>query len=242
MSIFSTLRQDAVDFLEPYKAKDPATYAAAEQAIGALLITDGFVGISNPLARKKRPGIFGAIGGIIIGIIFMFIPTIVGNVTDLNHMTASTSATVAAVGPASYSASGTNHTQTASCPLTVSYSVNGQTYSSQSSFSSSGYCSLSTGQTITINYDPASPNSWIYGAQTIGLFVQIFFWAGLLVLISSIITFFIRLFSIIFGWKLLKDGRKNAASLPAGTNLQTMIDEVKKDFTASIFGFGTGPQ
>ena len=40
----------------------------------------------------------------------------------------------------------------------------------------------------------------------------------------------------------LKDGRKNAASLPAGTNLQTMIDEVKKDFTASIFGFGTGPQ
>ena len=39
--------------------------------------------------------------------------------------------------------------------------------------------------------------------------------------------------------KLLKDGRKNAAQLSGGTNMQTMIDEIKKNFTASIFGFGS---
>jgi hypothetical protein len=60
---------------------------------------------------------------------------------------------------------------------------------------------------------------------------------GIFVLISSIGTFFIRLLSIIFGWKLLKDGRKNAANLPAETSLQTMINEIKQNFIASIFNF-----
>ena len=152
-------------------------------------------------------------------------------------MTAVTSATVVSVGPASYTRN-SNGNSSASCPLSVSYSVNGQEYTNQSSISSSNQCSLSAGQNITINYNPANPGSWAYGTKTISNFLQIFFWAGLLVLISSITTFFIRLFSIIFGWKLLKDGRKNAVSLPAGTNLQTMIDEIKQNFTASIFGFG----
>ena len=237
MKVFSSLKQTATSFLEPYKTKDPATYAAAEQAIGAILITDGFIGIDNPFGQKKRPGIFGTIGGVVVGIVFMFIPTFFGSISGINDMTATTSATVVSVGQASYTRN-TNGSNSAACPLTVSYSVNGQEYTKPSSMSSSNYCSLTAGQTITINYNPANPGSWIYGAKTINSFLQIFFWAGLLVVISSIITFFIRLFSIIFGWKLLKDGRKNAASLPAGTNLQTMINEIKQNFTASIFGFG----
>jgi hypothetical protein len=237
MIFFSSLKQHAINFLEPYKTKEPATYAAAEQAIGAILMTDGFIGIDNPFGRKKRSGIFGTIGGMILGVIFMFIPTIFGNISGINSMTATTSATVVSVGQASYTSSG-NGRSSGACPLTVSYSVNGQAYTQQSSISSSNYCSLTPGQLITINYNPASPGSWIYGAKTINSILQIFFWVGLLALISSIITFFIRLFSIIFGWKLLKDGRKNAAGLPPGTNLQSMIDEIKKDFTSSVFGFG----
>lgn len=237
MKFFSSLKQDAINFLEPYKTKEPATYAAAEQAIGAILITDGFIGIDNPFGRKKRPGIFGTIGGIVLGVIFMFIPTFFGNISGINNMTAVTSATVVSVGPANYIRN-SNGGSSASCPLTVSYSVNGQEYTNQSSISSSDHCSLSAGQTITINYNPANPDSWVYGVKTISNILQIFFWAGLFALISSIITFFIRLFSIIFGWKLLKDGRKNAANLPSGTNLQTIIEEIKRNFTASIFGFG----
>lgn len=237
MIFFSSIKQHAINFLEPYKTKEPASYAAAEQAIGAVLITDGFIGIDNPFGRKKRPGIFGTIGGMILGIIFMFIPTIAGNITGINQMTATTSATVVSIGQASYTKT-SNGGSSATCQLTVSYLVNGQTYSQQSSISSSNYCSLTPGQIISINYNPTSPGSWIYGANTISTIFQIFYWAGLLVLISSIITFFIRLFSIIFGWKLLKDGRKNAANLPPGTNLQTMIDEIKRNFTSSIFSFG----
>ncbi len=237
MIFFSNLKQQAVIFLESYKSKEPATYAAAEQAIGAILITDGFIGIDNPFGHKKRPGIFGTMGGMVLGIIFMFIPSIFGNISGINSMTATTSATVVLVGQASYT-SNSNGRSSAACPLTVGYSVNGQAYTQQSSISSSNYCSLSQGQIITINYNPASPGSWVYGAKTISNILQIFFWAGLLVLISSAVTFFIRLFSIIFGWKLLKDGRKNAASLLSGTNIQTMIDEIKRNFTASIFGFG----
>ncbi len=238
MKLFSGLKQKAIDFLEPYKTKEPATYAAAEQAIGAILITDGFFGIDNQFGQKKRPGIFGTIGGIVLGVIFMFIPTFFGNLSGINDMTAVTSATVVSVGPANY-IKNSNGNSSASCPLTVSYTINGQEHTNRSPIASSNYCSLSAGQIITINYNPANPGSWAYGAKTISNFLQIFFWAGLLALISSIITFFIRLFSIIFGWKLLKDGRRNAANLPAGTNLQTMIDEIKRNFTASIFGFGS---
>lgn len=237
MKIFTSLKKHASDFLEPYKTKEPAVYSAAEQAIGAVLIADGLFGIDNPLGGKKRPGIFGTIGGMVFGIIFMLIPTFFGALTNINNMTATTSATVVSVGVPQTTTTSSGSTSS-SCPATASYTVNGRQYINQSAMSSSNYCSLTQGQTISINYDPANPGSWAYGAKTISLFIQIFFWVGLLILISSIITFIIRLLSIIFGWKLLQDGRKNAASLPPGTNLQTMIDEIKQNYTKSVFGFG----
>jgi drug/metabolite transporter (DMT)-like permease len=234
--MFSSLKTRATDFIEPYKEKNPATYAAAEQAVGAILIADGFMGTPHPMGGKGRAGIFGTISGMVIGIIFMLVPTFFGNITGINNMTATTSATVVSVGTA-VSTSTNNGGST--CPLTASYTVNGTPYMQQSSADSSSACGLVQGQTITINYDPANPGSWMYGANTIKYFLWIFFFAGLFSLVSSIILFFIRLFSIIFGWKLLKDGRKNASTLPPGTNLQTMVDEIKQNFTASVFGFGS---
>jgi len=234
--MFSSLKTQAANFIEPYKQKDPATYAAAEQAVGAILIADGFFGTPHPMGGKKRPGIFGTISGMIVGIIFMFVPTLFGNITNINNMTATTSATVVSVGtPVS---TGTNNSGSA-CSLTASYTVNGTPYTQTESSDSSSNCGLVKGQSIPINYDPANPGSWIYGANTIKDVFLIFFWAGLLLLVYSIILFFVRLLSIIFGWKLLKDGRRNAASLPPDTNLQTMVDEIKQNFTANVFGFGS---
>src|ERR1035437_3441514 len=233
MKLFSSLKQRAIDFLEPYKTKEPATYAAAEQAIGAILITDGLFGINNPFGQKKRPGIFGTFSGMILGIIFMFVPTFIATMTGIDNMTAAVSATVVSVGDMVRSSKGGG-----TCTLAVQYTVEGREYTKPSSMSSSEYCSLSEGQKITIKYDPANPSAWVYGAEKIKLFAYVFFGAGLLALISSIITFFIRLFSIIFGWKLLKDGRKNAAMLPPGTNLDTIINEIKQNFVSSIFSFG----
>ena len=45
--MFSSLKTQATNFIEPYKEKNPATYAAAEQAVGAILIADGFMGTPN---------------------------------------------------------------------------------------------------------------------------------------------------------------------------------------------------
>ena len=172
MKLFSSLKTNALNFLESYKAKGPATYAAAEQAIGAILITDGFLGINHPFGQKKRPGIFGTIGGMVFAIIFIFVPTFFGNLSGINNMTVTTSAKVVSVGPTNYTRS-SNGSSSATCPLTVSYTVNGQAYTNPSSMSSSDYCSLSTGQIITINYNPANPGAWIYGAQTIKNILQI---------------------------------------------------------------------
>lgn len=124
------------------------------------------------------------------------------------------------------------------CSAVVSYFVGGQKYEQSSSYSSSDMCALTQGSTIEISYDPNQPGKWGYNPGTIKNFLRIFQGAGILVVVSSFFTFIVRFLSIYFGWKLLKDGRKNAANLPAGTNLQTMIDEIKGNFTASIFGFG----
>jgi hypothetical protein len=115
--------------------------------------------------------------------------------TNIKNMTETTPAVVVSVGDMTSSSSNSGGT----CGLSVRYTVNSQEYTKQSSMSASNYCSLSAGENIVINYDPSNPGSWAYGAETIGTFLSIFFWAGLLVLISSTFTFFIRLLSIIFG-------------------------------------------
>lgn len=156
--------------------------------------------------------------------------------TNIKNMTETVPAVVVSVGDMVISKKADGSSNGGTCGLEVRYTVNGQEYTKQSSMSASNYCSFSTGQTINIDYDPSNPGSWAYETKTIKMFLNIFFWAGILVLISSLVTFFIRLLSIIFGWKLLRDGRKNAATLPPNTNLGTIIKEIKQNFTASVFG------
>ena len=227
MKFFSSLKRSAINFLEPYKTKGPATYAAAQQAVGGLLILDGFVGIENPFDQHKRPGIFGSLAGIAFGLIFVFISTLFGGFAGVDKMTEQTPATVISVQA---------NADSSACSAQVRYVVAGREYKQNSPYNSSGYCSLVPGSTIQINYDPDMPGNWGYNPKTIINFLRIFQVAGILVIVSSFITFIIRLLSIYFGWKLLKAGRRNAADLPAGTNLQTIIDEVKQNFTTAIFG------
>src|SRR6476469_6063528 len=94
----SDVKSKATAFLDEYKQKDPAEYAAAQQALGGLLIIDGFIGIDNPLGGKKRPGIFGSLTCIIVGIIFIARGFFGSGLFGLNNLTGQTTATVAAVG------------------------------------------------------------------------------------------------------------------------------------------------
>lgn len=231
MKILKSLKNQATSFLDQYKQKSPATYAAAEQAVGAILITDGLVGIEPPFAGNKRPGIFGTLGGIAFGIVFMFIPTFIGSLSDTNNMTKATTATVTVVEESGDS-------EDNSCYIKAKYTVNGKEYISSSGMSSPDNCYLSRGEVIDIKYNPDKPLSWSNSTGSINMFLQVFFWAGALTTIGSLFRFVIRLFSIVFGWKLVKEGRELAKTLPSDTNLKTIIDEIKQNFIKYIFNFG----
>lgn len=232
-----SLKTTAKSYLQQYEQKGSATYAAALQAIGGLLIIDGFTGIDNPFGEKKRQGIFGALAGVGFGVLFMLIPHIFGSLTGMKDMTASTSANVVAVSAPRTTQSSDGSSST-TCSIKASYTVDGKQYSSASSMSSSDQCNLSAGQTVTIDYNPNNPGSWAYGAKAAAGFLSIFFWAGVLVAVASLVTVVVRLLSIIFGWKLLCKGRALAATLPADTSFNTIVNEIRQDFAKTLFNFG----
>ena len=237
--ILGNLKNQAVSFLDQYKNQSPAAYAAAQQAIGGLLIFDGFFGIPHPFGGGKRPGIFGAAFGIVAGVVFLFIPTIFNTMSGINKMTATTNATIVSVSqPQSTTtdSNGSQHTST-SCTAVATYTVDGKQYTQSSSFGSSGMCSLSQGELTQINYNPNSPGQWGTGVKAISSVVKLFFYAGIFVIISSFVLTVIRLLSIIFGWKLLKSGRKLAKTLPPGTDTSTSIREIENAFKTALFGF-----
>lgn len=237
------LVNEAKGFLDQYKSQSPAAFAAAQQAIGGLLILDGFTGIDNPFGGKNRPGIFGSIGVIITGIIFIIAPTIFGNISGINKLTSTTNATVVSVGQPQQTTttdSNGNKQTSSSCDAVASYTVNGQQFSKTSSYGSSSLCGLSTGQSIQINYNPNNPGQWGTEVKGISSLLKIFFYVGIFTVIVGIITFVIRLLSIIFGWKLLKSGRTLAKTLPPGTDLKTAINEIENSFKTSLFGFKGG--
>jgi len=157
-------------------------------------------------------------------------------------MTASTVATVVSIGaPQTTTTTTNNRTKTStSCSLTAKYTVHGTDYAQVSSSASSNYCNKAVGSSISINYNPNEPTSWSTDVKSQKLFLSIFMYVGILVVIGSFFTFLIRLFSVIFGWKLLKKGRALAATLPSGTNLSTAIEQVKTEFETSLFNFSAG--
>ncbi len=236
---YSKIIGNAKQSLSKYESQNKATYAAAEQAIGGLLMVDGFLGTVNPLGGRRRNGIFGSLVGIILGVIFIFIPTFFNKVSGTAAMTATTSAKIVSVTSSPVTTTGTNGVRTTSnsCDAVAEYTVNGKQYSQQSSYGSSSYCGLAQGETVPINYNPASPGSWGYNVKEVNTIVGLFRWAGIVVVVLSFITFLIRLFSIIFGWKLFMKGRALAKTLPEGTNLETVIDEIKQSFSKDLFGF-----
>src|SRR5947209_4323801 len=147
------IKQTAQNYLNQYESQNPATYAAALQAIGGLLILDGFIGIDNPFGDNKRPGIFGSLIGIAMGILFIFIPTIFNSISGTNKMTATTQATVVSI----RQDQGGSNNSSGSCTAVAQYTVDGKVYNQPSSFGSSSYCSLAQGSSITINYNPHNP-------------------------------------------------------------------------------------
>lgn len=230
------IKSAAEGFLNQYRTANPASYAAAQQAVGGLLIVDGFIGIDNPLGNNKRSGIFGSLIGVVVGLVFLFGTGFIGNLFGINKLTATTTATVVSVSQPTR----TSDDSGSSCTAQARYTVNGKEYTQTASSGSSSACSLTAGQTIDINYDPNNPGAWAYDLATVKTVLKIFPIVGAIVAITSLVTFIIRLLSIIFGWKLLKSGRALAKTLPAGTDLSTIKNEIRQNFAQYLFGMGTG--
>lgn len=233
---YAGIKNKARQFLQGYKTDNPASYAAAQQAIGGLLILDGFIGIDNPLGGKKRIGIFGSLFGVVVGLAFVFGTGFIGNLFGINKLTATTTATVVSVSQPTGTSSDNN--SGGSCTAQARYTVNGKEYTRTASSGSSSACSLTRGQTIDINYDPNNPGAWAYDLNTVKTVLKLFPIVGAIVVVTSLVAFAIRLLSIIFGWKILKSGRALAKTLPAGTDLSTIKNEIKQNFAGYLFGTG----
>lgn len=240
---YKNLKNQAEQFLGGYKQDNPTTFAAAQQAIGGLLILDGFIGIDNPLGGKKRNGIFGSLIGVVVGLVFVFGTGFIGNLFGINKLTATTTATVVSISqPSSTSTNSSSSASGRSCTPQAKYTVDDKEYTQTSSSGSSSACSLTAGQTININYDPSNPGAWAYDLSTVKTLLKIFPIVGVIAVMTSLFTFVIRLLSIIFGWKMLKSGRALAKSLPEGTNLSTIKNEIRQNFAKSIFGIAGSSQ
>lgn len=233
------IKSAAEGYLGQYRTSSPASYAAAQQAVGGLLILDGFIGIDNPLGNNKRSGIFGSLIGIVVGLVFVFGTGFFGNLMGINKLTATTTATVVGVSQPS-TTTDSDGSSSSSCTAQAKYMVDGKEYTQTASSGSSSACSLTAGQKIDINYDPNNPGAWAYDLATVKTVLKIFPIVGAIVAITSLFTFIIRLLSIIFGWKLLKSGRALAKTLPAGTDLSTMKNEIRQNFAQHLFSFGSG--
>lgn len=235
---YKSLKNQAEQFLAAYKSENPATYSAAQQAIGGLLILDGFIGIDDPLGGKKRSGIFGALISIVVGLVFVFGMGFISNLMGINKLTATTTATVVSVSQPTVSTNQDGSSSGGSCTPQAKYTVAGKEYTQTASSGSSSACSLTAGKTIEINYDPNNPGAWAYDLNTTKTVLKFFPYLGILVAISGFITFLIRLFSILFGYKLLTNGRALAKTLPPGTDLSTIQNEIRQNFAKTVFGMG----
>lgn len=71
----ASLISSAKQLIASYDAQTPYTAGQARKTVGGLLIADAFVGLENPLnSKKSRPGLLGAIFGVVFGLAFMAIP------------------------------------------------------------------------------------------------------------------------------------------------------------------------
>ncbi|MGY4644161.1 DUF2510 domain-containing protein [Cellulomonas sp. URHB0016] len=175
---------------------------------GGALVAEGLVGLDGP-GGDSRPGLGGAIKGVLVGLVFAGVALVIGLVMPSGEIPGGirTSGTVTNV-----SRSTSDGSQT--CGIDVEYHVDGQTFTTAPGYSSSDLCSKSRGSTVDVFYDPADP---AHAAMPTPVFMRmipwVFFAVGLLIAVTSAVQVVLRGAALgAGGWLLWRGLRGRGAS------------------------------
>lgn len=187
----------------------------AGSVAGGALIADGVVGFG-----RNRQGIFGALKGIIFGVVFVAISLFIlqpmmgeSGTVDNPVPVDATVVAVERVETTSTDSNGQTQTSDTTCTVTLAYSTQtGEEILAQTPYSSTTLCGRSEGEVVAIEYDADSPTT-IQGLDTMGealtkWFPWIFVGAGVLIIISSLWTLILRATQIGGGIYLINRSRQ----------------------------------
>lgn len=189
--------------------------AVGTAVAGGALIADGAVGIG-----QNRGGIGSAVTMMFIGVAFLAVgSSVVGETKASNTVHAGEIKATAVVRDISWSSpSGVSGSKSSNetCKPNVVATVNGEEYTTTSSFSASP-CPWHAGDSVKVIYDPEHVDSTIRMDQSDGwaLLPLLFPATGALMLIGGIWTFIKRAGSIAAGIFLLTKGLKDRRALKA---------------------------
>lgn len=183
---------------------DPAARGAAKITLGAVLLFEGIFGaIRNIGEGKSRGGILAGIIGIVVAAVIIFVGSMI-NIPDANEADRVTTQGIVE-----------RHIPSGDLRRSVySYSVNGKKYELRSGSSSSHPPAI--GSQVEISYLPSNPNDAKradgvdgFVDEWMGTIVQTVGW---LMLLTSVFSLTISIVLIVFGIKLIAQGRADRKS------------------------------
>jgi hypothetical protein len=174
-------------------ARDPGGFyrghrQGIDAAAGGALLVDGLVGL--PTGRGNRSGVFGSMGGIVIGLVFVAVGLFLSSTMKTPaNMTATITGTVTSVNVShstTTSSNGSRRDNTACSPV-AGFEVGGKTYTASTQIGTSSCPPV--GQPIVVAYDPASPAlNTIPTKGGVSFLPWIFGGAGALVAVASLFS------------------------------------------------------
>lgn len=230
-------------------SEDPAARAAAKQAAGAVLVAEGVTGTIRRTAgnlgrrasgretNRGSGGLIGGIMGIVFGAVFMLAGSFMSPPDDLIEVPGEISGVIET----------TNSDGDRAYRAEYVYEVEGRTFEATSAVTTSSRPAVGT--SVTIGYPPQDPAAGrrIDGVE--GAFHRIFFWTGVFIVVSSVVSLVISLVLIVVGVKLFRDGRRERLEAGSEQGLFADLLSIVKQRSqldpaltaAGVAGAGQGP-
>lgn len=193
------------------EAQNPNSQATGKQALGGAMIADGIVGFG-----EKRSGIFGAVGTIIFGIVWLLFTTfLLGGLTEGNKLKPGETTSQGKVIELNVSESTSKGKTSRMCSPVVEFTVNGAKHTASTNGSTSP-CPWRVGQDAKVLYDPKSVDASSrvpMDGKGMDMFTKIFPLAGWLIIAGGVWTLLVRLGTIGAGIYFWRKGSQQKATI-----------------------------